>query len=926
MTHQDAPADQATQPDATAATWSVTGDGAPSPTASFNPAYELLEELGRGGMGIVFKARQRGLNRLVAIKQLAAGAGAEARERFTVEAEAVAHLQHPNIVHIYEIGESAGVPFFSMEYVEGTNLAARMGGTPLEPEEAARLVEVLARAVHYAHERGIIHRDLKPSNVLLDKNGMPKVCDFGLAKRVDDESGRTQAGQIFGTPSYMAPEQADGRREEVGPRSDIYALGALLYETLTGRPPFKGVNVLDTLEQVCTREPVPPRDLQPRVPHDLETICLKCLDKDPAQRDPSAQALAEDLHRYLQGEPIVARRTSAWERAVKWARRNRAAATLAVTLPLFLIVTTIVSVTAALWINSARRDSVRDAEHARDALKLANASLDAAVNKITENEKLRDRGFFELRKELLASVLPHYQALAALQTDDPALEAERARAYGKMGSIRMALGENEQALRDYREMAAVFSSLIARHPEVSAYRYSAAESANDLAILLDARGASEEAWGTLDRGEELAAVLVRDHPEVADHHIIRIRLRGNRAGQLQEERHHAEALQALGEAEQFEGEAEGRFPDRADFRALLGQLLTKRGIYLAVAKRFADAEQAHREALSVLRPLGEAPSARLDQREALAGAWFGLGVALSQQGRPREARDAKKSALGLCEGLCEEAPGVPSYRDLLAKTLSNLAYTTEELGDPAAATRLRRRSLDIFEKLAAGFPTHSDYKENLGLSYAFMGNAEFKRGKYDTGLEWTSRAAAYLEPIVKNTPKSPGLRQQLAETYSVRGGCLFGLKRYAEAIQSLDRAVELDNGSLREHVTGLRRVAILQLQQLSVPALRLARAGNHVRAAAAAAALVTGPNAHPEMDYNGACVYAICAAKVKGSDSIAAEGYALQAMGLLQKANTSGFFKDPKQLKQLQKDRDLDVLRDRPDFKQLLDEVTGGST
>jgi tetratricopeptide (TPR) repeat protein/tRNA A-37 threonylcarbamoyl transferase component Bud32 len=881
----------------------------------------LLEELGRGGMGVVYKARQRGLNRLVAIKQLGSGAGAEAEARFKIEAEAVARLQHPNIVQIYEIGDTDGVPYFSMEHVAGTNLAAQLDGTPQAPAAAARLVEVLARAIHYAHERGIIHRDLKPSNVLLAGDGTPKICDFGLAKRVDDDSGRTRAGQVFGTPSYMAPEQADGRVRDVGPCSDVYALGAILYEALTGRPPFRGASVFDTLEQVRTREPVLPSALQPKTPRDLETICLKCLQKEPHKRYASALELADDLHRFLAGEPIRARRTPAWERGWKWARRNRAAAALLVVVPALLLVTTAVSVTAAVSINGARTAAQRDAEHAREALKLANATLDAAVNKITANPKLRDRGFFELRKELLASVLPHYETLATLQTDDPTLEAERARAYGKMGAIRLSLGENEQALRDYQEMDAVFSSLIARHPDVSAYRYSAAAGANDLADLLRARGSSAEGWAVLDRGEEFAEGLVRDHPEIADYHLVRLRLRCNRAGMLENEGKHDEALRALREAEQFEAEAEGRFPEQVEFRSLLGQLLTMRGLSFANAGHFAEAEQAHRRALSVLRPLGEAPAATLGPRESLADAWFGLGVAVSQQGRQKEAREATARALALCEELCEEAPTVPGFRDLLAKILNNLAYISEELSESATATQLRRRSLDTFEKLAAGFPTHSDYKENLGLSYAFHGNAEFQRGKYDTGLEWLTRATTYLDPILADERPSSGLRQRLAEAHAARGGCLYGLRRYVEAIAALDRALELDAGRVQITASSIRRLALLSIRQESVPALRLARAGDHVKASAAALALVKGPNAHPEMDYNAACVFAICADKVKVKDSVAADGYAGQAVQLLRHAHAAGFFKDPQQRKQLQKDPDLNPLRQRPDFQQLLHDV-----
>jgi WD40 repeat protein len=294
------------------------------------PGYEVLEELGRGGMGVVYQARQVPLNRVVALKMVLAGehAGPEDLVRFLAEAEAVASLQHPHIVQIFELGRHAGLPFFALEYVEGGSLHHKLRGAPLPPREAAQLVETLARAMHAAHERGIIHRDLKPANVLLDKEGRPKITDFGLAKRVEGGAGLTQSGAILGTPSYMAPEQAAGKGKAVGPAADVYALGATLYELLTGRPPFKAGTALDTVLQVLSEEPVPPRRLQPTTPRDLETICLKCLQKAPSRRYASAAALAEDLRRFLAGEPIRARPVGPWGQVVKWARRRPAVATL----------------------------------------------------------------------------------------------------------------------------------------------------------------------------------------------------------------------------------------------------------------------------------------------------------------------------------------------------------------------------------------------------------------------------------------------------------------------------------------------------------------------------------------------------------------------------------------------------------------------
>ncbi|HLJ93916.1 MAG TPA: serine/threonine-protein kinase [Gemmataceae bacterium] len=271
------------------------------------PGYEILGELGRGGMGVVYRARQVSLNRIVALKMILAGGHATAQDlaRFRTEAEVVARLQHPHVVHIYEIGEQNGLPFFSLELCAGGSLASSLEQTPLPPTDAAKLVETLAQAVHVAHQAGIVHRDLKPANVLLASDGMPKITDFGLARKLN-EVGQTASGAVMGTPSYMAPEQAGGRTREIGPATDIYALGAILYECLTGRPPFQAATALDTIMQVVAEEPVPPRELNPTSPRELEAICLKCLEKHPQKRYPSAAALAEDLARFREGEPVTA--------------------------------------------------------------------------------------------------------------------------------------------------------------------------------------------------------------------------------------------------------------------------------------------------------------------------------------------------------------------------------------------------------------------------------------------------------------------------------------------------------------------------------------------------------------------------------------------------------------------------------------------
>lgn len=294
------------------------------------PGYTGLVEIGRGGMGVVYKAQQLGLNRTVALKTVLAGSHASSAHirRFRLEAEAVARLQHPNIVQIHEIGAHNGLPYFCLEYVEGGSLAQKLRGEPQPAHESARMVGTLGQALHAAHQEGIVHRDLKPANVLLTADGTPKVTDFGLAKILDDETGNTASSTVLGTPSYMAPEQALGRVAELGPLCDVYALGAILYEMLTGRPPFRGETPMETMLLVSSEEPIAPSLLQRNVPRDLETICLKCLEKDKRRRYATAADLAEDLRRFVDGEPIRARPVHLGWRVYKWARRRPAAAAL----------------------------------------------------------------------------------------------------------------------------------------------------------------------------------------------------------------------------------------------------------------------------------------------------------------------------------------------------------------------------------------------------------------------------------------------------------------------------------------------------------------------------------------------------------------------------------------------------------------------
>jgi eukaryotic-like serine/threonine-protein kinase len=378
------------------------------------PGYNVEAELGHGGMGVVYRAWHLRLHRRVALKMLLAGRHARPaeRERFVREAQAVAGLRHPNIVQVYEAGDVDGQSYFTMELVEGGSLAQQIQGIPQPVRNAAVLVATLADAVHAAHESGIVHRDLKPGNVLLTADGTPKVTDFGLARHLQDGGELTLSGAPVGTPSYMAPEQAQGRKDAIGPATDVYALGATLYELLTGRPPFRAETATATLQQVLADEPVPPARLNPQVPRDLQTVCLKCLEKDPARRFASAAALADDLRRFERGEPIVAQPVGRLERAAKWARRRPAAAVLLATGVLMFAGVT----AAAVWYAGDRarlhyEEQFRAAEvqnRSREVNREANHALDQAELHLKD---LHARMDDPLRVHELLSDIDHWQSI-----------------------------------------------------------------------------------------------------------------------------------------------------------------------------------------------------------------------------------------------------------------------------------------------------------------------------------------------------------------------------------------------------------------------------------------------------------------------------------------------------------------------------------
>ena len=534
---------QPTDPGATGLGPLSTPDGImpPAPLRSID-GHDILGELGRGGMGIVFKALDRRLNRVVAIKMVSETtftAPAQLR-RFLAEAEVIARLSHPNIIPVYAVGEEQGRPYFSVELAEGGNLSERLAKGPITSRQAAELVETLAHAVSAAHAAGIIHRDLKPSNVLLGHDGVPKISDFGLAKLLGDDSARTLSGEVLGTPSYMAPEQAEGRSLDVGPAADIYALGAILFQALTGRPPFLGASAIETMKLVVSTKAVAPRRLRPDVPRDLEQITLKCLEKDPRGRYTDAAALAADLRRFLDGRPIAARPVGPLGRLWRWSRRNPWVAAFLLALGLGAIGSAWQAVRATGAERAAKLAEAatrKEWDRAQTERGRAQAERDRAEAERNRAEKSRDRAISavqvlvgtvtpEMRSEesrpyrqaVIAAGLRESTALVRELEGDPRAEFQRVHAYMALAHLEHERGEHAAAVELVRKAIPLAESLVARDPTSVLFR---SELGSALHYLTATLPDGESCRSAARRSNEIFQALVASHPE------------GNRRGWLQ---------------------------------------------------------------------------------------------------------------------------------------------------------------------------------------------------------------------------------------------------------------------------------------------------------------------------------------------------------------------------------------------------------
>jgi tetratricopeptide (TPR) repeat protein len=791
-----------------ASTQETVGSAKTAPHWPTFAGYEIVDELGRGGMGIVYKARQLGLNRVVALKMLRPGDDTSADQlmRFAREAEAVARLQHPHIVQIHEVGHQDGRPYFALEYVAGGSLDKKLAGKPQPARSAARLVETLAQAMHTAHQNKIVHRDLKPANILLSGDAdtpldqcKPKISDFGLAKELNVPLGQTQSGVVMGTPSYMAPEQASGRSKGVGPAADVYALGAVLYEMLTGRPPFQGETALDILQQVVLRDPVPPHVLQPKVPRDLETVCLKCLQKDVGGRYATAAALAEDLRRWQAGEPITARPASSAERLGRWARRKPALASLTAVLALVLIGG--FPVVTWLWLRAEHQRGVAEANQAQaDAdFKLARESVDKYATRVSESLRLRREDLRPLRKELLETVVPFYEQLLQRHGDNDELQAERGRAYARLGAITEDIEDLVKAGALYEQGLAIFEDLAGRHPGVGDYQAQLAKLRTSLGSAYVKTGRNALAETQYQQGLKAWERLAPELPDAVDVQLGTIRARIGLAG----------LYAKTGRIPSAQAEYQRALQDREDLGRQDSDLLADHQQVLALGHhdlaglclRTGQLSQAEAElgrALEIQQRLVARHPHVSDYQHGLCSFQRTSAEVHQAAGRLPQARAEYRKALDVGEALVREHPSVLDYLETLAECRQALASLDAFTKETSSLELEFRKAQEILASLARQQPRVTTYQERLARAHSNLARLCRTTGRWSDGVAEAKKAVEILATLAGQRPEVDAYQDDLLCTHMIVGLLYLESRQYDEAAAEFQEALEIGKLLVRQ--------------------------------------------------------------------------------------------------------------------------------
>ncbi len=749
------------------------------PTSGRFGNYDLLDEIGRGGMGVVYRARQRAAGRVVALKilrrdrleSLPRDTQASAMDRFRQEAQATARLEHDHIVTVYEVGDVDGQQFFSMQCVEGQTLSEMLRDGPIQNRRAAGYLEPVARAVHEAHSRGILHRDLKPQNILVDaKTDRALVADFGLAKLAEGQEQLTRDGEIMGTPSYMSPEQAKNSAD-VAAATDIYALGATLYHILTGRPPFQAATPVETLRQVIDEEPAPPRQLNPSINRDLETICLKCLQKEPARRYASAEQLADELGRYLRGEPIVARPVGPLSRTARWCRRNPVTASLLGSTAALLVLALVIALVGYVKTSAALVAAKKAQQEAEESFLQARGAVDDLLRSVSEEELLDRPGMQPLRRKLLTEARDYYRRFLAQRGDDPRLQDELAETSFLMGRITEEIESPEEALSAYRRAEETQKRLLTQSPDDQSRLKALGDTLNAIGRVLVRLRRPDEARTAYAEAAAIRRRLAEAHPRQSEYRRALANGKMN-LGLVEKERERfPEARQQFEQAQAIRRKLLEQEPDNKKILRDLGighynlaALSLSGGDYTGAEKDFRDGIAIFNRLLQA-GPLGaEGDRKELDYHHYLTLCYRLLADLVSVAGNQQEAMELYQGALEVMTPFAQANPAVRKYQAELAAIHLNLGSLHQEQGDSAAALKSFQQTRRVLERLVEENDEVAPYRRDLAVCLRAIALLQADGEQEQAARGNLEAAQRHFRVLVEQYPENDDFQVQLHET------------------------------------------------------------------------------------------------------------------------------------------------------------------
>jgi tetratricopeptide (TPR) repeat protein len=727
--------------------------------------------------GSVYKARDEALDRVVALKLPRAGelaaAGPE-RDRFLREARSAAQLRHASIVSVHEVGEEGGLPYLVSEFVEGVTLADVLSAKRLSAQEAARLLADVADALHFAHEHGVVHRDVKPSNIMVGPDGRPQVMDFGMAKRDAGETTMTVEGQVLGTPAYMAPEQARGEAHAVDGRADVYSLGVILYQLLTGEVPFRGTARM-LLHQVLNDEPRPPRKLNDRIPRDLETVCLKAMAKEPGRRYRTAAALAEDLRRFLDGKPILARPAGRIERGVRWCSRNRALATTSGAAVVFLLGGTAAATAFAIRAENnaeqeratlrklteadqrereARVMAEESGQHAAARYRLAREAVDSFHTQVSESQELKSRDLEGLRTKLLEEAGKFYEKFAREEGDEPEIRAERGRAYRRLGHIYGETGQRDRAEAAFQQALAVQRRLADDAHNEPRFRFDLVQTYNEYAEYHWDSGnwtsrPCVPAIEATQRALPIIRELVRTHPDVPEYRF-ELATALNIMGTLDEPREGVwkEALEvAKGLTTEFPG-----VPRYQHFLALMHNQL---GYVWTNSGHYDQAESTLEAGLEVARPLTRDFPGDSEYLNTVCCLFANVARLRAKTDRPDGAVAAARDSVNFARKAADVHPSVVAWQYSLTRSLNSLAMDYEKIGKRELALPLLEEVVGHMERLAREHKEDFRIRTSVVMAHFRYGRILSDPGRVAERQRYLDLSLAEEKALAESSPTEP---------------------------------------------------------------------------------------------------------------------------------------------------------------------------